>query len=208
MVGLIGIKVGMTQVFDATGVLTPVTAIKIEPNTVVAEREEEKNGYTAKVLGAVDVRESRISKPYRGQFKDPVTPKRYMVEIRDFDQECAVGDQLGVDIFEGCRFVDICGTSKGKGFQGVIKRHGFSGGRATHGSKFHRVGGSTGQNTYPGHSFKGIKMAGRMGGVRSTTQNLEIVKIDKEKQILLIKGAVPGARDGMVLVTYAKKKEL
>lgn len=208
MIGLIGKKVGMTQVFDQKGILTPVTVIKVEPNTVVAERSEEKCGYKAVVLGAEDVRESRISKPYRGQFKDPVSPKRYLVEMNDFDQECAVGDLVGLDVFEGIRYVDVRGTSKGKGFQGVVKKHGFGGGRATHGSKHHRSNGSTGMNTYPGHVLKGTRMAGRMGGVRTTVQNLEIVKIDKEKQVLLVKGAVPGTRDGMVVVTFSKKREM
>lgn len=208
MIGLIGIKVGMTQVFDDKGILTPVTVIKIEPNTVVSERTREKSGYSAVVLGAEDVRESRISKPYRGQFKGEISPKRYLVEMSDYDQECAVGDRVDLDVFEGCRYVDIRGTSKGKGFQGVVKKHGFGGGRATHGSKHHRTAGSTGMNTYPGRVFKGTKMAGRMGGVRTTVQNLEIVKIDKEKQVLLVKGAVPGARNGMVVVSYSKKREM
>lgn len=208
MIGLIGKKVGMTQVFDEKGILTPVTVVYFDQNTVVGQCAEEKNGYNAVVLGSVDVKESRMRKPLRGQFKDPVKPKKYLVEIREFDQECSVGDEIGLDIFEGFKYVDVRGTTKGKGFQGVIKLHGFHGGRATHGSKFHRVGGSTGQNTYPGHTFKGLKMAGRMGGNRATLQNLQIVKIDKEKKVLLIKGSVPGATNGMVIVTNAKKKEM
>ena len=208
MIGLIGKKVGMTQVFDEKGILTPVTVIKVEPNTVVAERTKEKCGYSAVVLGAEDVRENRISKPYRGQFKGEVSPKRYLVEIADFDHEYALGSLVGLDVFEGCRYVDIRGKSKGKGFQGVMKRYGFGGGRATHGSKFHRAPGSTGHHTWPGHVFKNTKMPGRMGGEKVTVQNLEIVRIDMEKQVLLVKGAVPGAKDGMVLVTYSRKKEM
>ncbi|MDR2588852.1 MAG: 50S ribosomal protein L3 [Spirochaetales bacterium] len=208
MIGLIGKKVGMTQVFDEQGILTPVTVIKIEPNTVVSERTREKCGYDAVVLGAEDVKENRLSKPYRGQFKGEISPKRYLVEIADFDKDCAAGDLMGVDVFDGCRYVDVRAKSKGKGFQGVMKRYGFSGGRATHGSKFHRAPGSTGQNTYPGHVFKNAKMPGRMGGEKVTVQNLELVRIDKEKQVLLVKGAVPGARNGMVLVTYSRKKEM
>ena len=208
MIGLIGKKVGMTQVFDENGILTPVTVIRVEPNTVVAERTKEKCGYSAVVLGAEDVRENRISRPYRGQFKGDIAPKRYLVEIADFDREYALGGLLGLDVFEGCRYVDVRGRSKGKGFQGVMRRYGFGGGRATHGSKFHRAPGSTGQNTYPGHVFKGAQMPGRMGGERVTVQNLEIVRIDKEKQVLLVKGAVPGANDGMVLVTHSRKKEM
>ncbi|MCL1818036.1 MAG: 50S ribosomal protein L3 [Spirochaetaceae bacterium] len=208
MIGLIGKKVGMTQVFDDSGILTPVTVIRVEPNTVVAERTKEKCGYSAVVLGAEDVRENRVSRPYRGQFKGDVSPKRYLVEIADFDGEYALGGLLGLDVFEGCRYVDVRGKSKGKGFQGVMRRYGFGGGRATHGSKFHRAPGSTGQHTYPGHVFKGAQMPGRMGGEKVTVQNLEIVRIDKEKQVLLVKGAVPGANDGMVLVTYSRKKEM
>ncbi len=208
MIGLIGKKVGMTQVFDDRGVLTPVTVIKVEPNTVVAERVPEKSGYSAVVLGAGEVKESRISKPYRGQFKDPVQPKKYLVEMNDFDHQCAVGDQVGLDVFEGCRFVDVRGTSKGKGFQGVMKKHGFGGGRAAHGSKYHRGHGSTGTGVGPARLFKGSRMAGRMGAARTTVQNLEVIRIDKEKQVLLVKGAVPGARDGMVVVSFSKKKEM
>lgn len=208
MVGLIGKKVGMTQVFDDKGILTPVTVVKIEPNTIVGERSTEKNGYSAVVIGAVDAKVSRLTKPYIGQFVEPLVPKKYLVELRDFDQECSVGDALGLDIFEGITYVDVRGTTKGKGFQGVMKRYGFSGGRKTHGSKFHRAPGSTGMGTYPGHTFRGRKMPGRMGGVRCTTQNLRIVKIDLEKQILLLRGAVPGAKNGMVIVTYSKKKEM
>jgi len=208
MIGLIGKKVGMTQVFDEKGILTPVTVIKVEPNTVVDERKKEKSGYSAVVLGAEDVRENRVSKPYRGQFKGEISPKRYLAEITDFDCEYALGGLVGLDVFDGCRYVDVRGKSKGKGFQGVMKRYGFSGGRSTHGSKFHRTPGSTGQHTWPGHVFKNTKMPGRMGGEKVTVQNLEIVRIDKEKQVLLVKGAVPGAKDGMVLVTYSRKKEM
>ena len=208
MIGLIGKKVGMTQVFDENGILTPVTVIRVEPNTVVAERTKEKSGYSAVVLGAEDVRENRVSRPYRGQFKGEITPKRFLVEIADFDHEYALGGLLDLNVFDGCRHVDVRGKSKGKGFQGVMKRYGFGGGRATHGSKFHRTAGSTGNATYPGHLFKGIKMAGRMGGEKVTVQNLEFVRIDKEKQVLLVKGAVPGANNGMVLVTYSRKKEM
>jgi len=208
MIGLIGKKVGMTQVFDEKGILTPVTVIRVEPNTVVAERTKEKSGYSAVVLGTEDVREDRISRPYRGQFKGEIAPKRYLVEIADFDREYALGGLLDLNVFEGCRYVDVRGNSKGRGFQGVMKHFGFKGGRKTHGSKFHRAHGSTGMNTYPGHVFKGTRMAGRMGGEKVTVQNLEIVPIDKEKQVLLVKGAVPGANDGMVLVTYSRKKEM
>lgn len=205
MIGLIGKKVGMTQVFDENGSLTPVTVIKIEPNVVVAKRTVEHNGYEATVLGAVEGKVSRYTKPYTGQFKDG-KPRKHVVEIRDFETECNVGDTLGVDLFSDFSFVDICGTSKGKGYQGVMKRHNFGGGRKTHGSKFHRANGSTGMAAYPSRVIKGTKMAGRMGGARSTVQNLQVVRIDADNQIVLVKGAVPGRNDSFVVVKKAKKK--
>ncbi|MDA3958458.1 50S ribosomal protein L3 [Oceanispirochaeta sp.] len=206
MIGLIGKKAGMTQVFDSEGKLTPVTVIKVEPNVVVANRTVESDGYSAVVLGAVEMKSSHVSKPYAGQFKDDTTPKKHVMELRDFERECNVGDSFGVELLEEFSFVDVIGTSKGKGFQGVMKRHNFSGGRATHGSKFHRVGGSTGMAAYPSKVIKGTKMAGRMGGERKTIQNLEVVKVDAEKKVVLVKGAVPGTKDSVVLVRKAKKK--
>ncbi len=205
MLSLIGRKVGMTQVFDEFGVLTPVTVVKVEENVVIANKSIEKDGYTAVVLGSIDKKEKNTTKPVAGQFKEGITPKRKVVEVRDFDKECAVGDVLGVELIEGVEFVDVIGTSKGKGFQGVIKRHNFGGGRSTHGSKFHRANGSTGMAAYPSKVIKGTKMAGRMGGERKTVQNLQVVKIDTERQILLIKGAVPGTKDSFVIVRKAKK---
>jgi large subunit ribosomal protein L3 len=206
MIGLIGKKVGMTQVFDESGVLTPVTVIQIEPNVVLNQRTEEKNGYSAVVLGAIDMKKSRVTKPYAGQFPEGIEPKKYLREMRDFDLDVSVGGSVGVEIFQETRFVDIIGVSKGKGFQGVMKRYGFGGGRKTHGSKFHRAHGSTGQNTTPGRGLKGVKMAGRMGGERTTVQNLKVVRVDTDKKVLLVKGAVPGTRNGIVVVRAAKKK--
>jgi large subunit ribosomal protein L3 len=205
MLGLIGRKLGMTQVFDERGVLTPVTVIKIEENQVVGERSEEKNGYEAVVMGAVDVKKNRVTKPYAGQFGDG-TPKRYLVEMRDFEGEYENGATLGAEVFKDTTFVDITGTSKGKGYQGVMKRHGFGGGRKTHGSKFHRGLGSTGMAATPSKVLKGQKMPGRMGTDRRTVQNLRVVKVDEERQFLLVKGAVPGPRKGIVIVRKAKKK--
>jgi len=207
MIGLIGKKVGMTQIFDEDGELTPVTVIEIEPNVVIEQREEEKHGYSAVVLGALDKKASRVNKPETGQFKDGVSPKKHIVEFRDFSKECAVGDSLGLEIFNELRFVDVVGTSKGKGYQGVMKRYNFSGGRATHGSKFHRANGSTGMAAWPSKVIKGTKMPGRMGGERSTVQNLRIVKIDQEKNVILVKGAVPGSRNSVVLVQQSKKRK-
>jgi large subunit ribosomal protein L3 len=207
MIGLIGKKRGMTQIFDDTGELTPVTVIEVEPNVVIAQREESKDGYKAVVLGAVDQRPARVTKPVAGQFKDGLAPKKHVVEIRDFDKECAVGDSFGVELFDEFRFVDVVGTSKGKGYQGVMKRHNFGGGRKTHGSKFHRAPGSTGMAAWPSKVIKGTKMPGRMGGERRTVQNLRIVRVDHDKNVLLVKGAVPGNRDSFVVVRMAKKRK-
>jgi large subunit ribosomal protein L3 len=207
MIGLIGKKVGMTQIFDEDGVLTPVTVIEVVPNVVIDQRDEKNHGYSAVVLGALDKKESRVSKPEAGQYKDGVSPKKHIVEFRDFDKECAVGDSLGLELFGGFRFVDVVGTTKGKGYQGVMKRYNFGGGRATHGSKFHREPGSTGNSTTPGRTIKGRKMPGRMGGERSTVQNLKIVKIDQEKNVMLVKGAIPGSRDSVVIVRQSKKRK-
>jgi large subunit ribosomal protein L3 len=207
MFGLIGKKVGMTQIFNDFGELVPVTVIKVEPNVVVGQRTEEKNGYSAVVLGSCSVKPSRVSKPRLGQFAaNDLEPRRYVVEIRDFDRDCAVGDSLGVELFENSGWVDVVGTSKGKGYQGVMKRHGFGGGRKTHGSKFHRANGSTGMAAWPSKVIKGTKMPGRMGGVQRTVQNLRIVSVDSDRQILLVGGAVPGTKDGYVVVKTSKKK--
>jgi len=205
MLGLIGKKVGMTQVFDDKGKVTPVTVIKVEPNLVIAHRTEEKDGYSAIILGAEEIKPSRTTKPYIGQFKD-MAPQRCLFEMRDYEKECNVGDTLGVEILNEALFLDVIGTSKGKGTQGVMKRYGFGGGRATHGSKFHRENGSTGNSTTPHRTMKGRKMAGRMGRERVTVQNLKIVQIDQEKQVVLVKGAVPGSRDGFLVLARSKKK--
>jgi large subunit ribosomal protein L3 len=206
MLGLIGKKVGMTQIFDERGVLTPVTVIKIEDNVVIGKRNEEKNGYVASVIGASDLKKNHVTKPYGGQFPEGVTPKRYLVEMRDYDAETEVGESLGVGIFKEIPFVDVVGTSKGKGFQGAMKRHGFHGGRATHGSKFHRGLGGTGMAATPSKVFKGTKMPGRMGAEKTTVQNLRVMKVDEDKQVLMVKGAIPGPRQSMVIVQKAKKK--
>ena len=206
MLGLIGKKVGMTQVFDAQGRLTPVTVIRIEGNVVVADRTEEKNGYKAAVLGSFDKKMSRCTKPYAGQFEGICEPKQCLVEFRDYDKEVKIGEVLGVDIFKDIAFVDVTGTSKGKGYQGGMKRHGFSGGRATHGSKFHRDIGGTAMSSTPSRTFKGHHMAGRMGNERCTVQNLRVVRVDEEMQVLMVKGAIPGPAQSVVIVKKAIKK--
>lgn len=206
MLGLMAKKVGMTQVFDNDGNLTPVTVLRVDPNIVIAQKTEEKYGYSAVVLGIDDMKKNRVTKPYAGQFPEGVNPKKKLREFRNFEKECAVGDSLGAELFEGCRYVDVTGVSKGKGFQGVVKRWGFGGGRNTHGSKFHREPGSTGQCTSPGRSFKNVKMPGRMGRERVTVLNLKVVKVDVENQLIMVRGAVPGVNKGTVVVRAAVKK--
>ena len=206
MKGLIAKKVGMTQVFDENGNLTPVTVIRVEPNTVVATKTQEKCGYEAVVLGLEDLKPHKITKPYAKQFPENITPKRHLKEFRDFEGEVKVGDQIGVELFEKVRFIDVTATSKGKGFQGVMKRWGFHGGRATHGSKLHREAGGTGCCTTPGHCLKNVKMPGRMGFDRVTVQNLKVVKVDPELNVLMVRGAVPGVRNCTLIVKAAVKK--
>jgi len=206
MIGLIGKKIGMTQIFDASGQLTPVTVIEFAPNVVVDKKTADADGYDAVVLGVYDMKKGQVTKPYAGQFPEGLTPTKILRELRGFEKDVAVGDKLGAAIFEGLRFVDVTATSKGKGFQGVMKRWNFGGGRSTHGSKFHREPGSTGQRTYPHKTFKNMKLPGRMGRERVTVQNLRVVKVDAEAGCILVRGAVPGPRTCTVLVRDAVKK--
>lgn len=206
MKGLIAKKVGMTQVFDESGNLTPVTVIRVDPNTVVATKTKENCGYDAVVLGVDELKNNKVNKVYSGSFPENVSPKRHLKEFRDFEKEVKVGDLIGLELFDGSRFLDVTATSKGKGFQGVMKRWGFHGGRASHGSKFHREAGGTGQSTTPGHCFKNVKMPGHMGFRRITVQNLKIVKIDPELNVILVRGAVPGNKDCTLIVKSAVKK--
>jgi large subunit ribosomal protein L3 len=199
-------KVGMTQVFDDVGNLVSVTVMRIDPNVVIAQKTKDKDGYAAVVLGMDDLKPRKAGKPYAGQFPENIGPKRTIKEFRDFEKEVAVGETLGADIFEGVRYVDASGISKGKGFQGVMRRYGFGGGRATHGSKFHREPGSTGQSTYPHKSFKNVKLPGRMGRERVTVLSLRVVKLDKEKQLMMVQGAVPGLNKGLVVIRAAVKR--
>jgi large subunit ribosomal protein L3 len=206
MLGLLARKVGMTQVFDEAGNLLPVTVMRIDPNVVIAKKTKETDGYESIVVGLDEAHKNRITKAHAGQFPEKITPKKKIKELRDFEKEVAVGDSLGIEVLEGVRYVDVSGVSKGKGFQGVVKRYGFGGGRKTHGSKFHREPGSTGQNTYPARTFKNRKLPGRMGRESVTTLSLRVVKMDKEKQLIMVKGPVPGVNKGLVLVRAAVKK--
>ena len=210
MLGLYSRKIGMTQVFDESGNLLPVTVMRFDPNVVIARKTKEENGYAAVVVGLDDEKKNRVTKARAGQFPENIPPKKKICELRDFElswkKDVAVGDSLGIEVLEGVRYVDVSGVSKGKGFQGVVKRYGFGGGRKTHGSKFHREPGSTGQNTYPHKTFKNRKLPGRMGRESVTVLSLKVVKTDPEKQLIMVRGAVPGINKGLVLVRAAVKK--
>ena len=206
--GLLGKKLGMTQVWDADNRLVPVTVIEAGPCVVTQVRTGDADGYDAVQIafGAVDPR--KVTKPLAGHFeKAGVTPRRHLVELRTADAgEYTLGQELSVETFEQGQTVDITGTTKGKGFAGVMKRHGFAGVSSSHGAhRNHRKPGSIGGCATPGRVFKGMRMAGRMGGVRQTTQNLTIHAVDAERGLLLVKGAVPGPRGGVVLVRSAVK---
>ncbi|MGP1439298.1 MAG: 50S ribosomal protein L3 [Treponema sp.] len=205
MIGLIGKKVGMTQVFDEAGNVIPVTVIKVEPNTVVSIKED-KNKKSVVMLGVGKMK--KVSRSYQGQFAEGKEPLKLLKEFKNFTKEVSVGDVLGVDAFDGVRYVDATAVSKGKGFQGVMKRWGYAGGPAAHGSKFHREAGSTGQCTTPGRSFKNTTMPGRMGREQVTVQNLKVVKIDRDLSVVMVRGAVPGHRDTTVFLKSAVKREV
>ena len=209
--GLIVQKVGMTRLFTEAGAHTPVTVLKLDKCQVVAQRTEEKDGYTAVQLGAGTPKVKRVSKAMRGHYAaQKVEPKRKLVEFRvSEDNLISVGEELSAEHYLDGQKVDVSGTSIGKGFQGAMKRHNFGGLRATHGvSVSHRSHGSTGQCQDPGKVFKGKKMAGHMGAARVTTQNLEVVKTDAERGLIMIKGAVPGSKGGWVTVKDSVKKKL
>ncbi len=206
--GLLGEKLGMTQVWDADNRLVPVTVVQAGPCVVTQVRDEQADGYAAVqvAFGAIDPR--KVNKPLAGHFeKAGVTPRRHLVELRTADATSyELGQEITAAVFEAGQRVDATGTTKGKGFAGVMKRHGFAGVSSSHGAhRNHRKPGSIGGCSTPGRVFKGMRMAGRMGGVRQTTQNLTIHAVDVERGLLLIKGAVPGPRGGVVLIRTAAK---
>ena len=206
--GLLGTKLGMTQVWDSNNNLIPVTVVKVDSNVVTQLRSAEKDGYVALQIAYGQIDPRKVTQPVAGHFKAAgVTPRRHVVELRTADAaEYTLGQELSVETFEAGQKVDIVGKSKGKGFAGVMKRHGFHGVSASHGAhKNHRKPGSIGQASTPGRVFKGKRMAGRMGAVRHTTLNLTVHGVDAENNLLLIKGAVPGARGQVVLVRSAVK---
>ena len=209
MKGLLGEKLGMTQVWDENNRVVPVTVVKAGPNVVTQVKTPEQDGYSSVQIafGAIDPR--KVNKPASGHFaKAGVTPRRHLVELRTSDaSEYTLGQELAVDTFEVGQTIDVVGTTKGKGYAGVMKRHGFHGVGASHGAhRNHRKPGSIGGCATPGRVFKGMRMAGRMGTDRKTVQNLTIHAVDAENGLLLIKGAVPGPKGGLVLVRNAVKK--
>ena len=209
MKGILGTKVGMTQVFDDTGEVIPVTVIEAGPCYVAQVKTEDTDGYNAVQIGFGHIEERKLKKPQRGHL-GTLPPLRYLREIRTDDaSEYAVGQQVDVGIFTAGQRVDVTGISKGRGFAGVVKRHGFHGGPKTHGqSDRHRAPGSIGATSTPGRVFKGMRMAGRMGNERVTVQNLEIVRVDPDRNLLLVKGSVPGRRGGLVLIRDAVKAKI
>jgi large subunit ribosomal protein L3 len=206
-ISLIGKKIGMTQIFDDENRLIPVTVIEAGPCPVIQIKSIEKDGYEAVQIGFRPQKEHRLSKGELGHLKKAeVDPVAELSEFRIKNgTDVKVGDLLTVEHFKAGQKIDVISTSKGRGFQGVVKRHGFAGGPASHGSMFHRRGGSYGFCQWPGHVIKGKKMPGRMGGDQRTVQNLEVVKVITEKNLILIKGSIPGSRGGLVTVRTAIK---
>ena len=195
-------KVGMTQIFNEDGVLTPVTVLQAGPCVVTQVKTVENDGYAAIQVGFGEIREKLVNKPMKGHFaKAGVAPKRFLREFKfENAEEYQVGQEIKADIFAAGDKIDATATSKGKGFQGAIKRHGQSRGPMTHGSKYHRHAGSNGSATTPGRVFKGKKMPGHMGAVKVTVQNLEVVRVDAEQNLILVKGAVPGPKKSLVMI--------
>ena len=203
MPGLLGKKIGMTSVFSADGKNVPCTVIEVGPCVVTQVKTVETDGYAALQLGFEDKNEKHTTKAEQGHFKKAGTTfKRHLAEFKGFDGDYKLGDEITVALFEGAEFVDVIGTSKGKGFQGVVKRHGFGGvGQTTHGQHNRlRAPGSIGACSYPAKAFKGMRMAGQMGNERVTVQNLKVVKVIPEHNVLMIKGSVPGAKGSIVLI--------
>ena len=202
MSGLIGRKIGMTSIYDENGKNIPCTVIQAGPCVVTQVRTEEVDGYNAVQIGFDDKKEKQTTKALEGHFKKANTAaKKKVIEFQNYEQEYKLGDTIDVTIFDEGDFVDVSGVSKGKGFQGVVKRHGFSGTETSHGQKSQkRASGSIGASSYPSRVFKGMRMGGRMGGNKVTVQNLRVIKVDVEKNLLLIKGAVPGHNNSYITI--------
>jgi large subunit ribosomal protein L3 len=206
--GILGTKLGMTQVFDESGQVTPVTVVKAGPCVVTAVRTPDRDGYSAVQFGFGEINPRKVTKPVAGLFAEAgVTPRRYLAELRTDDaSEYQVGQEVTAEVFAAGQLVDATGTSKGKGTAGVMKRHGFKGLSSSHGTqRKHRSPGSIGACATPGRVFKGVRMAGRMGAARTTVQSLTVHSVDTDRGLLLLKGAVPGAAGGLIMVRSAAK---
>jgi large subunit ribosomal protein L3 len=207
MEGILGQKLGMTQIYAADGTVVPVTVIKAGPCLVVQRKTVATDGYEAVQIGLVEDRPAKVNQPQGGHFKKGgVSPVRKVAEMPLAEGEDAnPGDEVKASIFAEQEYVDIVGTSKGKGFQGVMKRHGFAGGRSSHGSMFHRAPGSIGSSAYPSRVFPGMRGTGRMGGDRVTVKNLQVIKVDAENNLIYVRGAVPGPKSGYLTIRRAKR---
>jgi len=205
--GLIGKKLGMTQIFSDEGISVPVTVIEVEPSVVIQKKTRETDGYHAIQLGYGRIKQRNVTKALQGHFKK--ADKGLFRVLREFNMDpegCELGQELKAEMFSPGDYVDVVGTTKGKGFAGVIKRHGFSGGRATHGSMFHRAPGSIGASADPSRVFKGTRLPGHMGCERKTSQNLLVWAVRPDLNVILVRGAVPGSKNGFVLIKQAIKK--
>jgi large subunit ribosomal protein L3 len=212
--GILGKKVGMTQLFDSKGEVRPATVLQAGPCVITQHKSQTRDGYDSAQLGLVEfVKEKKLTKAMRGHFgKNNLPPARFLREVpievealtEDTTGALKVGDRVLVDIFEGEKFVDVVGTSKGHGFQGVVKRHHFAGGAKSHGSMF-QITGSIGSSAFPSRVFKGMRMSGHMGNARITTRNLRILGVDKDENLLVVEGSVPGPNGGYIIINKAKK---
>ena len=206
MKGILGKKLGMTQIFTEAGNVVPVTVVEAGPVVVTQIKTTEKEGYNAVQVGFQDAKEKSLNKPQKGHLAAANVLKKHLKEFRmDSVEEFSVGQEIKADIFAAGEVIDVTGTSKGKGFQGPIKRHGQSRGPESHGSRYHRRPGSMGACSFPGRVFKNKKLAGHMGSVKVTIQNLEVVKVDADKNLILVKGAIPGAKGSVVTIKEAVK---
>ena len=206
MKGILGRKIGMTQIFTEHGEVIPVTVVEAGPVVVTQIKTTENDGYTAIQVGFGDAKEKSLNKPQKGHLAAANTLKKHLKEFRvDSVEEYTVGQEIKADLFAAGELIDVTGISKGKGFQGPIKRHGQSRGPETHGSRYHRRPGSMGACSYPGRVFKNKKLAGHMGSVKVTVQNLEVVRVDADKNFILVKGAIPGAKGSVVTIKEAVK---
>jgi large subunit ribosomal protein L3 len=208
MQGILGRKIGMTNAFDEAGKVLPVTLLEAGPCVVIGTKAKEKDGYSAIVLGYEEKKASKVKRPEKNFFgKLKISPKKKIKEIRvESAAGVKIGDKIAVSMFKNGDYVDITGTTIGKGFQGGMKRWNWSGGGSGHGSMFHRAPGSIGASSFPSRVHKGKTMPGRMGGVKNTIQNLKVVAVEEEKNLLAVKGGVPGHRGGLLIVRHAKKK--